>query len=85
MIILLGCGGPDISDGGLFVCTMEMTIAGNCGIILDLTSKCESHFETLFAKDFELKVNGVTCLKRNPLFLEIFRRKPIFICRSFKY
>ncbi|KAJ6874336.1 hypothetical protein NC651_032976 [Populus alba x Populus x berolinensis] len=85
MIILLGCGGPDISDCGLLVFTMEMRFAGNCGILLDLTLKGESHFETLFAKDFELKVDGVTCLERKPLSLEIFRRKPIFICRSFKY
>jgi phosphoribosylformylglycinamidine synthase len=35
---------------------MEMTFAGNCGILLDLTLKGESHFETLFAKDF----GGVT-------------------------
>lgn len=52
MIILLGCGGLDISDGGLLVCTMEMIIAGNCGILLDWTLKGESHFETLYAKDF---------------------------------
>jgi len=36
----------------VIVCTMEMTFAGNCGNLLDLTLKGESHFETLFAKDF---------------------------------
>jgi phosphoribosylformylglycinamidine synthase len=78
MIILLRCGGHDISYGGLFVCTMEMTFAGNCGILLDLTLKGESHFETLFAKDFggvtalsliELKVDGGYLLKEEASFL----------------
>jgi|UniRef100_B9IB96 phosphoribosylformylglycinamidine (FGAM) synthase-like enzyme len=70
MIILLRCGGHDISYGGLFVCTMEMTFAGNCGILLDLTLKGESHFETLFAKDLiELKVDGGYLLKEEASFL----------------
>lgn len=46
--------GHDISDGGLLVCALEMAFAGNCGILLDLTSKRESHFETLFAEELGL-------------------------------
>jgi len=46
--------GHDISDGGLLVCALEMAFAGNCGILLDLISKGESLFETVFAEELGL-------------------------------
>lgn len=55
---LLGDGlisaGHDISDGGLIICAMEMAFAGNRGIVLDLTSRGNSLFETLFAEELGL-------------------------------
>ncbi|KAI9078345.1 hypothetical protein K1719_039721 [Acacia pycnantha] len=48
--------GHDISDGGLLVCALEMAFAGNCGFILDLTSKGNSLFETLYAEELGLIV-----------------------------
>lgn len=46
--------GHDISDGGLIVCALEMAFAGNCGILLDLTSQGSSLFQTLFAEELGL-------------------------------
>ncbi|KAF3976609.1 hypothetical protein CMV_000205 [Castanea mollissima] len=43
--------GHDISDGGLLVCALEMAFAGNCGIILDMSSKGKGLFQTLFAEE----------------------------------
>ncbi|XP_075669158.1 putative phosphoribosylformylglycinamidine synthase, chloroplastic/mitochondrial [Castanea sativa] len=43
--------GHDISDGGLLVCALEMAFAGNCGIILDISSKGKGLFQTLFAEE----------------------------------
>ncbi|KAG6670142.1 probable phosphoribosylformylglycinamidine synthase, chloroplastic/mitochondrial [Carya illinoinensis] len=46
--------GHDISDGGLLVCALEMAFAGNCGIVLDLTSNGKSLLQTLFAEELGL-------------------------------
>ncbi|KAK4256008.1 hypothetical protein QN277_008929 [Acacia crassicarpa] len=46
--------GHDISDGGLLVCALEMAFAGNCGLILDLTSNGNSLFETLYSEELGL-------------------------------
>ncbi|KDO69154.1 hypothetical protein CISIN_1g000572mg [Citrus sinensis] len=46
--------GHDISDGGLLVCTLEMSFAGNYGITLDLNSEGNSLFQTLFAEELGL-------------------------------
>ncbi|XP_057952756.1 probable phosphoribosylformylglycinamidine synthase, chloroplastic/mitochondrial [Malania oleifera] len=46
--------GHDISDGGLLVCVLEMAFAGNCGILLDLTSPKNRLFQTLFAEELGL-------------------------------
>lgn len=46
--------GHDISDGGLIVCSLEMTFAGNCGISLDLTLGEGSPCQTLFAEELGL-------------------------------
>lgn len=48
--------GHDISDGGLLTSAMEMAFAGNRGITLDLTSRGNSLFETLFAEELGLIV-----------------------------
>ncbi|XP_010543774.1 PREDICTED: probable phosphoribosylformylglycinamidine synthase, chloroplastic/mitochondrial [Tarenaya hassleriana] len=46
--------GHDVSDGGLLVSAMEMAFAGNRGITLDLASRGNSLFETLFAEELGL-------------------------------
>ncbi|KAF7831025.1 putative phosphoribosylformylglycinamidine synthase, chloroplastic/mitochondrial [Senna tora] len=48
--------GHDISDGGLLVSALEMAFAGNCGFILDLNSKGNGLFQTLYAEELGLIV-----------------------------
>lgn len=46
--------GHDISDGGLLICALEMAFAGNCGIVLDVSSNGKGLFQTLFAEELGL-------------------------------
>ncbi|KAE8702089.1 putative phosphoribosylformylglycinamidine synthase [Hibiscus syriacus] len=46
--------GHDISDGWLLVCALEMAFSGNCGIVLDLASRGNSVFPSLFAEELGL-------------------------------
>lgn len=46
--------GHDVSDGGILVSALEMAFTGNCGLQLDLYSKGNSLFETLFAEELGL-------------------------------
>ncbi|GMY08461.1 probable phosphoribosylformylglycinamidine synthase, chloroplastic/mitochondrial [Fagus crenata] len=46
--------GHDISDGGLLICALEMAFAGNCGIVLDISSNGKGLFQTLFAEELGL-------------------------------
>ncbi|KAK6933134.1 Phosphoribosylformylglycinamidine synthase, N-terminal [Dillenia turbinata] len=46
--------GHDISDGGLTVCMLEMAFAGNCGLQIQLSSRGNSLFQTLFSEELGL-------------------------------
>ncbi|XP_010242666.1 PREDICTED: probable phosphoribosylformylglycinamidine synthase, chloroplastic/mitochondrial [Nelumbo nucifera] len=46
--------GHDISDGGLMVCVLEMAFAGNCGVLLNLTSQGKTLIQELFAEELGL-------------------------------
>ncbi|XP_031497055.1 probable phosphoribosylformylglycinamidine synthase, chloroplastic/mitochondrial [Nymphaea colorata] len=46
--------GHDVSDGGIIVCILEMAFAGNCGVQVNLPSKGNGIFETLFAEELGL-------------------------------
>lgn len=48
--------GHDISDGGLLVCLLEMSFAGNCGVSLELKSQGHTVFQTLFAEELGLVI-----------------------------
>ncbi len=43
--------GHDISDGGLITALIEMAMAGNCGIDIDIPSQGKNNFEQLFAEE----------------------------------
>uniref|UniRef100_UPI00398EDF8E phosphoribosylformylglycinamidine synthase-like n=1 Tax=Pristiophorus japonicus TaxID=55135 RepID=UPI00398EDF8E len=58
--------GHDVSDGGLLTCMLEMAIAGNCGIELDISNSDTSAIELLFSEELglvlevsEMAVNAV--------------------------
>ncbi|XP_072405117.1 phosphoribosylformylglycinamidine synthase isoform X1 [Chiloscyllium punctatum] len=46
--------GHDVSDGGLLTCLLEMAIAGNCGMELDISDSNASVIEVLFAEELGL-------------------------------
>lgn len=46
--------GHDISDGGIVVSLLEMAFAGNCGVSLELESKGNGLFQTLYAEELGL-------------------------------
>ncbi|XP_067907410.1 phosphoribosylformylglycinamidine synthase isoform X2 [Heterodontus francisci] len=46
--------GHDVSDGGLVTCLLEMAIAGNCGMELDIPNNNVSVIELLFSEELGL-------------------------------